>query len=97
MTAKKITISVPEEVLERVVAAVDRGDAESISGYFADSAVRRAAADVWVTEDLHRRGPIAEDVLEHARRTLVTGELIERRDPATGEIVRVGPSESAAG
>jgi hypothetical protein len=98
MTAKKITISVPEEVLDRVSAAVERGDAESISGYFTDAASRRAAADVWVAEDIRRHGPVDAEVLELARRTLLTGELIERRDPATGEFVRVGPAgEAAAG
>ena len=89
MTAKKITISVPQEVLDRVAAAVERGDAESVSGYFTDAAARRTEADMWVAEDLRRRGPIADEVMETARRTLLSDELIERRDPRTGEFVRV--------
>lgn len=89
MTARKITISVPQEVLDRVAAAVERGDAESVSGYFTDAAARRTAADMWVAEDLRRRGPIADEVMETARRTLLSDELIERRDPQTGEFVRV--------
>lgn len=96
MTVRKITISVPEEVLELVSAAVERGDAESVSGYFADAAERRAAADLWAGADLRRRGPISSEVLEEARRTLLSGELVERRDPATGSYVRVGPDGRAA-
>jgi Arc/MetJ-type ribon-helix-helix transcriptional regulator len=95
MTAKKITISVPEEVLDRVAAAVERGDAESISRYFTDAAAKRTAADGWVAEDLRRRGPIADEVMNEARRTLLTGGLIERRDPETGEFVRVSPGSAA--
>jgi hypothetical protein len=89
MTAKKITISVPEDVLQHVTEAIERGDAESISGYFAEAAAARAAADVWVAEDIRRRGPIPESVLAEARRTLLTGELVERRDHSTGRFVRV--------
>jgi Arc/MetJ-type ribon-helix-helix transcriptional regulator len=96
MTAKKITISVPEEVLDLVSAAVERGDAESISGYFTDAAARRTAADVWAAEDVRRHGPVPNETLELARRTLLTGELIEQREPATGEYVSVS-AEVAAG
>jgi Arc/MetJ-type ribon-helix-helix transcriptional regulator len=98
MTAKKITISVPEEVLDRVMAAVERGDAESISGYFTDAASRRTAAEAWVAEDVRRHGPVEAEVLELARRTLLTGELVEQRDPKTGGFIRVVPAgEAAAG
>lgn len=98
MTAKKITISVPEEILDQVAAAVERGDADSISGYFTAAASHRAAAEAWVAEDVRRHGPVDPAELELARRAMLTGELIERRDPATSEYVRISASgEAAAG
>lgn len=93
MTAKKITISVPEDLLDRVAAAVERGDADSVSGYFTTAASWRAAADLWVEHDVREHGPVPVDLLEEARRTLATGELIERRDPSTGEFLRINGSE----
>ncbi len=84
MTARKITISVAAELADEAVRAVKRGDAESVSGFFADAAARRFEADRWAAEDLRCRGPVPGAALEHARSTLRTGELVERRDPVTG-------------
>ena len=88
MTVRKITISVDAALAEEAARAVERGDAESVSGFFAEAAARRLRADQWIATDIERNGPVPEDALEHARRTLLTGELVERRDPDTGEYVR---------
>jgi hypothetical protein len=95
MTVRKITISVDAELVEQAARAVERGDAESVSGFFAEAAARRLRADRWVATDLERRGPLPEAALEHARRTLLTGELVERRDPDSGAYVRTGAAGAA--
>jgi hypothetical protein len=96
MTARKITISVDPALAAEAARAVERGEADSVSGFFAEAATRRVLADRWAAADLRRNGPVPAEVLEEARRTLRTGELIERRDPVSGQYVRVG-TPSAAG
>ena len=57
MTAKRITISVPEEVVDKAQRAVDSGDAPNVSAYFArlaerepDWALARQAVDQMLAE-----------------------------------------------
>ena len=39
---RRVTITVPDETLERVQVAVERGGASSVSAYFADLAARQS-------------------------------------------------------
>lgn len=70
---KRITISVPESVAEKVNRAVSRGDAESVSAYFADLAAREpdwAAAGDAIDRMIVAAGGISEDDQEWALRSL---------------------------
>ena len=67
MSAKRITISVPEEVVAKANRAVEGGLAESVSAYFAQLAAREpdwAEAQAVVDEWLADQGqPTREDVV----------------------------------
>jgi hypothetical protein len=73
MSTTRITISVPEQVAAKAQRAVDAGQADSVSGYFAGLAERepdwadaRAALDEMIAE----AGGIGEDDRRWARSVL---------------------------
>jgi Arc/MetJ-type ribon-helix-helix transcriptional regulator len=70
---KRITISVPDEVLNKVQRAVDAGDAANVSAYFTRLAEREpdwATAREVVAQMVTRIGGVSEDDVAWAEQTL---------------------------
>ena len=70
---KRITISVPDDVAAKAQRAVDAGDADSVSGYFAHLAEKEpdwAAARVVIDELIAEAGGLTTDDREWARSVL---------------------------
>lgn len=63
---RRVTITIPEETLERVRRSVDRGDAASVSAYLSELADRQSREDELVVLldalDAELGAPAAEDV-----------------------------------
>ena len=70
MTLRRITISVPEEVAAKAIRAVESGQVESVSAYFAHLAAREpdwVEAQAAVDEMLAEAGEISDEDKDWAR------------------------------
>jgi hypothetical protein len=89
-------IKVAPQVMQAARDAVACGQAPSVEAYFtAAAAQHRADCDAWAAQAETMFGPVDPQVLEYARRTLETDELVERLDPVTGRYVRVNGARRA--
>lgn len=73
MTYKRVTISVPEEVLAKAQRAAEAGEVESVSAYFARLAAREpdwAEAQAVVDEMIAEIGGLSDDDRAWARGVL---------------------------
>jgi hypothetical protein len=73
MSLRRITISVPQAVVDKAARAVESGDAESVSAYFASLAAREpdwAAARTVLDEMIEEAGGLSSDDIRWAREML---------------------------
>jgi Arc/MetJ-type ribon-helix-helix transcriptional regulator len=79
----KITVSLPDELVEQSRAAVRSGRAASVSAYVAEAlrekGRRRTLAD-WVAEQEAEFGPITEAEMAWAQKALRDGDLTRPED-----------------
>lgn len=78
MSISRITISVPEQIAAKAQRAVESGQAESVSGYFAGLAEREpdwAQARVTLDEMIAEAGGIPEEDRQWARSVLGLADL----------------------
>jgi len=64
----KITITVDDEVLSRVSAAVAAGHASSVSAYITEATEQRVAREAWAAEIDRRWGPFGPKAIAWARK-----------------------------
>lgn len=77
MSLKRITISLPDDLVAKAQRAVDTGLAESVSAYFAGLAAREPdwpAAVAAVEEMIAESGPLSENTHQWAR-DLIAGDV----------------------
>lgn len=70
MATTKITITVDDDVLAHVRAAVDAGHAANVSSYIAEAAAQRTAREDRAQEIERRWGPFSPKALAWARKAL---------------------------
>jgi len=75
MATTKVTITLDDEVLTRVRAAVESGQAASVSAYISEAASQRVAREARAEEIERRWGPFSLKAMAWARRAAgVTAE-----------------------
>jgi Arc/MetJ-type ribon-helix-helix transcriptional regulator len=75
MATTKVTITLDDEVLTRVRAAVAGGEAANVSAYISEAAAQRVAREARAEEIEHRWGPFSPKAMAWARRAAgVTAE-----------------------
>ena len=68
MSTTKITITVDDEVLSGVRAAVAAGQAPNVSAYITEAAEQRVARETWAAEIDRRWGPFSLKAMAWARK-----------------------------
>lgn len=68
MATRKITITVDDEVLAHVRAAVDAGHAANVSAYISEATSQRAALEARATQIERRWGPFSAKAMAWARK-----------------------------
>jgi Arc/MetJ-type ribon-helix-helix transcriptional regulator len=66
----KITVTVPDDILDQARAAVARGAASSVSAYAAAAIAERAERERKAAAILERWGPFSDEALAWANRLL---------------------------
>jgi Arc/MetJ-type ribon-helix-helix transcriptional regulator len=80
MATTKITITVDDDVLAHVRAAVNAGEAANVSAYIAEAAAQRAAREARAAEIERRWGPFSAKAMAWARKA--AGAPLEPGDDA---------------
>lgn len=74
MTTEKVTVTVPRDVLAQARAAVDAGQASSVSAYVTQAVTQRAERERRAATIAHRWGPFSDEALTWARQVSDSAE-----------------------
>jgi Arc/MetJ-type ribon-helix-helix transcriptional regulator len=87
---KKVTVTIPEDLLEAAIAQVEAGQAPSLSAYVSDALAKKVAADgegdpfLALLDEWDREvGPPSEEDFAWARRALGLEEETSDQSPST--------------